>query len=286
MSSVPSHIRVLSIILLSIYLFIYPFALLLVALDSVPTWGTWMGGALLILQGTLMGLWLTLNYGRRGLTIALLILLLSWAVEHIGVLTGFPFGTYSYTDVLVPKILGVVPLAIPFAWLLVVPAAVGVIEYLLFRNVQTTTLTRILMAALFTLLLDITIEPVAVHINGYWVWDSGVDGYYGVPHSNFVAWWVTSVVLVWLMLWLRHAPPGADTTPGQRSAVAPPVVLPWLPPILYVLNLAMFVLVNLAHGKVTAAAIGGFILVYLVYACYLDVRRRGSKGVKRLARMQ
>jgi putative membrane protein len=283
MPAAAPHLRSLLIGLLSIYLFIYPFAILLIALDSVPVWGRWMGGALLILQGTLMGLWLRLNYWRRGVLVAALILLLAWAVEHIGVITGFPFGTYSYTDVLAPKIAGVVPLAIPFAWLLVVPAAVGITEHLLFKP-HTSTLTRVLMAALFALLLDITIEPVAVHINGYWVWDhDSVGGYYGVPPSNFVAWWGTSVVLVWLMLRFRHPP-------RQRGLPPPPtimLILPWMPPLLYVLNLVMFVLVNLAHGKTMAAVIGGLILIYLALVWYAqDVRRRGSKAVRRLVRLR
>src|SRR4051812_31352267 len=38
-----------------------------------------------------------------------------FAVEAIGVATGFPFGTYDYSGELGPKILGV-PLIIPLAW--------------------------------------------------------------------------------------------------------------------------------------------------------------------------
>ncbi|NJP07274.1 MAG: carotenoid biosynthesis protein [Chloroflexaceae bacterium] len=120
--------------LLGIYLFVYPFGMLLLIFDMVPDWGVWMGGALLILQGSMMALWLTAIYGQRGLLATVLILVMSWAVEHIGVITGFPFGTYHYTDVLLPKLAGVVPLAIPFAWLLVVPTSVGVIEHLIQRR--------------------------------------------------------------------------------------------------------------------------------------------------------
>lgn len=38
-----------------------------------------------------------------------------FAVEAIGVATGFPFGTYDYSGQLGPKLLGV-PLIIPLAW--------------------------------------------------------------------------------------------------------------------------------------------------------------------------
>lgn len=253
--------------LLSIYLFIYPWAILLIALDRVPVWGTWMGGALLILQGTMMGVWLADNYGRRGTLAALLILLISWSIEHVGETTSFPFGSYDYTDVLSPKLWGVVPLAIPFAWLLVVPAAIGVTDRLMGRHRLTFArgLLMVLGAASFATLLDVTIEPVAVHIKGYWTWDHR-GGYYGIPASNFAAWWATSVLLVSIVLWLRQSPVPTTGHPlTERLQSQPNARLTWLPLLLYLLNLTMFVLVNLAHGQIGAAAIGGVILGYLAF---------------------
>lgn len=249
------------VLLLAVYLFIYPFAIVLVALDRVPVWGTWMGGALLILQGALMGLWLTVRYRWWGALAAGLILVISWAVEHIGANTGFPFGSYSYTDVLQPQIFGVVPLAIPFAWLLIVVAAVGVAERILNRDgrpVDDRQLnpTRVLTAASFALLLDVTIEPFAVYINRYWVWTSDETGfYYGIPASNFVAWWVTSLILSWVLLALRRQAAQLSHTPQH--------FMPWLPPVLYLTNLTMFVVVNLARGQVLPALIGGLIMLVL-----------------------
>ncbi|MBC8076450.1 MAG: carotenoid biosynthesis protein [Chloroflexales bacterium] len=249
MPAVP-QLRPVLLALFGLYLLVYPGSTLLVALDRVPHWGAWMGGALLIVQGVLMGLWLVANDGRRGALAAGAILLLSWAVEHLGVTTGFPFGSYGYTAALQPKVVGVVPLAIPFAWLLVVPAAVGLAGRLLDRR---GALSQTLMAASLALLLDVTIEPVAVHINGYWVWrEEGF--YYGVPASNFVAWWLTSLLLVGVLLALR----------GPRRNAPHGALLPLLPPALYALNLTMFVLVNLAHSQTLAAAIGLALLLWLL----------------------
>lgn len=256
------QLRRISTILLVIYLFIYPFAIVLVAFDQVPVWGTWMGGALLILQGALMGMWLTVRYHWYGAVASGLILIISWAVEHIGATTGFPFGSYSYTDVLQPQIFGVVPLAIPFAWLLIVVAAVGVAERLFHRDgrpVDERYLhpTRVLTAASFALLLDVTIEPFAVYINRYWVWASDESGfYYGIPVSNFVAWWVTSLILSWVLLSLRRS--------AARKGQVPRPFMHWLPPTLYLTNLTMFVVVNLARGQVLPALIGGVIMLVLV----------------------
>lgn len=282
MSHLGSRLRPLLIGLLGFYLFLYPGSLVLVALDRVPVWGTWIGGALLILLGLLMGVWMIANYAWRGALAAALIVLISWAVEHIGATTGFPFGTYSYTDVLQPKLFGVVPLAIPFAWLLVVPAAVGVTEWLIGKGVKAgrvggrvSLTTKVLTAASFALLLDVTIEPFAVHVNNYWVWEYA-GGYYGIPMSNFVAWWVTSLLLAWVMLTLIT--PRRSTNRSDKKAYAsrfdadatlpypqPALLMPWLPVTLYVLNLTMFVVVNLAHGQGAAAAIGALILAYLAF---------------------
>ncbi len=254
-------LRRLAVGLFGIYLFIYPFAIVLVALDKVPVWGTWMGGALLILQGLLMGVWLTIRYREWGAAAAGLILVISWAVEHIGATTGFPFGSYLYTDVLQPQIFGVVPLAIPFAWLLIVTAAVGVAEQFLHRDGRPVddrhlSASRVLAAASFALLLDVTIEPFAVYINQYWVWTSAETGfYYGIPASNFIAWWVTSLILSWMLLYQRRT--------AARHGHTPRSFLPWLPPALYLTNLTMFVVVNLARGQVLPSLIGGLIMLAL-----------------------
>ena len=48
------------------------------------------------------------------------VLLASTAFEWIGTRTGLPFGPYEYTENFGPRIGGVVPMAIPLAWLVVV----------------------------------------------------------------------------------------------------------------------------------------------------------------------
>lgn len=268
MSPIASRLRLPAALLLGVYLFLYPGSITLIALDQVPVWATWMGGALLILQGTLMGIWLTLNFGRWGATASVLILIISWLVEHVGATTGFPFGSYSYTNVLQPQIIGVVPLAIPFAWLLIVGAAVGTSEQILEkdgRDLRTdvrVSVTKVLTAASLALLLDVTIEPFAVHINHYWVWSaSQASTYYGIPTSNFAAWWVTSVILVIILLNRRRA--AALTRLAMPPRLRPRPFWPWMPLTLYLTNLTMFEVVNLARGQVMAAIIGGLIMLFL-----------------------
>lgn len=240
--------------LLCVYLFIYVFAVPMLMLDLVPAWGTWMGGFLLILQGSLLALWLGANAGGRGWLAAVLIAVLSWAVEHVGVTTGFPFGHYSYTDVLGWKLGGVVPLPIPFAWLLVVPAAIGAARLL----ISYSPIRIGLLAPLLALALDLLLEPVAAYIMDYWHWlDQGP--YYGVPTANFIAWGVTALVLTLLTLLLC----------GTR--LRDPEVLPVLPVLLYLLNLLQFTLVDLAYGYLWAALIGAAVAALLLWRLRSEV---------------
>ncbi len=98
-----------------------------------------------------------------------------------------------------------------------------------------------------------------MHVNSYWVWiDSGM--YYGVPASNFVAWWSTSFVLVLILLTLIPAARAGYASKPDHS----PIVLPLLPSALYLLNLLMFVLINLAHNQLLAGAIGIALLMALM----------------------
>lgn len=233
---------------LGLYLFIYVFAVPMLMLDLVPAWGTWMGGFLNMLQGGLLALWLGANAGRRGYAAAAAIVGLALAVEHVGVTTGWPFGRYAYSDGLGVKVGGAVPLPIPFAWLLVVPAGIGAARLLGVRRRRGMLLAVPLLVVLFDLLL----EPFAVYTLGYWRWiDSGP--YYGVPTANFIAWGGTGLLLCGTTLLLC----------GRRVIEAR--VLPWLPALIYSLNILQFTLVDLVKGYPLAALIGAALLLPLAW---------------------
>lgn len=248
-------------LLLGIYLFIYVWAVPMLMLSLVPRWGTWMGGFLLILQGSIVGLWLVANAEWRGLIAAGWIAALAWAVEHIGVTTGVPFGRYRYTDVLGFKIAGVVPLPIPFAWLLVVPASIGAAIALGAQRRRSI----VVIATLLAFGLDLLLEPVAAYIVDYWRWiDSGP--YYGVPTANFIAWGATALVLTLI----------TAAMVGRRIVAAR--VLPSLPALLYFLNLLQFTLVDLAHGYPFAALIGVGLLFGAAWWRRATIRARWRSG--------
>ena len=55
---------------------------------------------------------------RYGWTMLSITLLFGYFIEQIGVTTSWPFGEYSYSSTLGPKIFSV-PLVVPFAWVMI-----------------------------------------------------------------------------------------------------------------------------------------------------------------------
>lgn len=254
--------RYLALILFLAYLAVFPGSALTVALDRVPAWGQWMGGALLIGQGAAVLCWLLGRYGWRGALAALSIGLLAWGVEHVGVTTGFPFGQYAYTPLLQPRLAGVVPLAIVCAWLMV---AIGAWQLAGKVGAFKRLKVQAFAAATLVLLLDLQIETVATKIHVYWIWRAG-GPYYGVPLANFCAWWLVGFGMAILVQRLLPSP-AAPTR--QSDAIRARVVLiadslyQRIPAALYLLSTLMFVVVNLARGYALAGLVGIAVLLGL-----------------------
>ncbi|MEU4426407.1 carotenoid biosynthesis protein [Actinoplanes sp. NPDC024001] len=107
-----------------------------------------------------------------------------FAVEAIGVATGFPFGTYDYSGELGPKLLGV-PLIIPLAWTWMAwPAWLAAVR------VTRGRAARIALAAAGLAAWDLFLDPQMV-AEGYWRWHDPVPalpGLAGIPVSNYLGW--------------------------------------------------------------------------------------------------
>ena len=110
--------------------------------------------------------------------------------ELIGTNTGFPFGPYSYTDFLAPKILGDVPYLIPLSWY-----ATSVLAWDLASRLEMKRTARIGVGAAFMVLWDLALDPAMVAAFPVWQWH--VDGFFhGMPFQNLVGWFFTSVVIL------------------------------------------------------------------------------------------
>ena len=216
----------------------------------------WAASALLILEGVMVTVAWMDEYGPRGLFASLVIALFSYGVETLGVRTGFPFGSYRYTDVLSPVLPGGVPLPVIFAWLTIIIAA----RSLTFRPpllVGGRLSISMVISALLATLLALVLEPVAFHIERYRIWLApGNLAFYGVPLMNFVAWFVVSLVLLGLVnIILLRAFAFMDLT--SFSSRLPLNVPTWM----YFANVFMFGLVGLTHGYFLAAGIAALAIV-------------------------
>jgi putative membrane protein len=151
----------------------------------------------------------------------------SLAFEYIGVKTGWPFGTYYYTDVLGPKLLGTVPLIIPFAYFMMLYPSHVITNLIL--DGQPVSAQRgtagIAAASVLTALVmtawDLTTDPVMAGTVGAWIW---VDGgpYFGIPLENFLGWVVVVAVICFVYRrtesWLPLVPMGS---PKRWIALGP-----------------------------------------------------------------
>ncbi|MDO7906497.1 carotenoid biosynthesis protein [Paenibacillus sp. JX-17] len=167
--------------------------------------------------------------GRSLWPAAAIIWLAGMGVEWIGVHTGWPFGQYGYSSILGIRLFGV-PVTLGFAWIAVVGNAV------LISGRFGSSWIRAICAGAGAVLLDLVLDPAA-HARGFWHW-GGTGGFYGVPWSNFIAWFVVGALL---SLLLPHVP-------RDRSVQAQGVRL-------YQLILLLFGLLDLKAGLYGAALI-------------------------------
>ncbi|GGM40741.1 hypothetical protein GCM10011351_28690 [Paraliobacillus quinghaiensis] len=137
---------------------------------------------LMELIGDMTGKWQSLLKGVAAIAI------ITFSVEAVSVATGFPFGSYDYTNTLGPLIIGV-PFTIALAW-------VGVIlNSLLLANQNSKTLRAIETGA-WVVVLDLILDPVAEKLL-FWEWH-GAGAYFGIPLTNFVTWFILAALLAYL----------------------------------------------------------------------------------------
>jgi putative membrane protein len=114
-----------------------------------------------------------------------------WAVEALGVHTGFPFGSYAYSNDLGPRPLGA-PLLIGLAWtMLVWPAA------LVARRLVATGPARVVVGAWALASADLFLDPQQVAA-GHWTWrvpSPHLPGVHDVPLTNYAGWLLVALVL-------------------------------------------------------------------------------------------
>ncbi|HEX5199555.1 MAG TPA: carotenoid biosynthesis protein [Actinoplanes sp.] len=171
-----------------------------------------------------------------------------FAVEAIGVATGFPFGTYDYSGELGPKLLDV-PLIIPLAWTWMAwPAWLAAIR--LARSAPM----RVAIAAFGLATWDVFLDPQMV-AEGYWRWQDptpALPGVDGVPLGNYLGWLGFALLLMSSLSAVggRHI-----KTPGHADA---PIIALWF------WTYASSVLAHAVFLSLPASAVWGAFLMGIV----------------------
>lgn len=124
--------------------------------------------------------------------VVILLILLGYSIEHVGVHTGMLFGSYSYGSALGPKI-DEIPAIIGFNWLAIVISSAS-----LARLIISNRWTQIILAAVLCTLLDFLIEPVAIKFD-FWSWNQGT-----IPVFNYLCWFGFSLIFSALYLGLNQ----------------------------------------------------------------------------------
>ena len=189
-----------------------------------------------------------------------------FAVEAVGVATGFPFGTYDYSGQLGPKVLGV-PLIIPLAWTWMAwPAWLAAVRLARGRA------ARIVLAAVGLAAWDLFLDPQMV-AEGYWRWldaTPALPGVPGIPVGNYLGWLGFALVLMTCLA----AAAGPDA--GRPAAGDTPMIALWL------WTYASSVLAHAVFLDLPASAVWGGVLMGLVVVP-LIARLAGDRRRPRVA---
>jgi putative membrane protein len=117
----------------------------------------------------------------------LIIAVIGYFIEVIGVTTGVIFGDYFYKTTLGWKLFET-PLIIGVNWMLLTYGVVYTI------GVKIKNTIGIALASAFVLVaLDILIEPVAMKYD-FWTWKQAI-----VPFKNYIAWFFISFILCYIV---------------------------------------------------------------------------------------
>ncbi len=126
-----------------------------------------------------------------------------FAAELLGTTTGVPFGAYSYTEFLGPKLLDHVPLLVPPSWY-----AMSLLALALASGVTRSALGRVALTAMFMVLWDLALDPAMVAAWPVWVWSDPAGFFYGMPPANLAGWWLTAAVIASGYLVIARVPAG------------------------------------------------------------------------------
>lgn len=117
----------------------------------------------------------------------------TYAIEFIGVFTGYPYGHFEYGVNLGPMLGGHVPAALPLFFLPLVVNAY-LLCLLLLGSLGQLRRFRVPVVIIAVVGMDLALDPAAVSLS-FWSYDAG-GAYYDVPWTNYAGWVLSATVAV------------------------------------------------------------------------------------------
>jgi putative membrane protein len=210
---------------------------------------------------------------RRALLLLGLTLGITLLVESIGVLTGWVYGPYHYTDRLGPRLFGLVPPLIPLAWFMMIYVSHDLVERVVRPGSNPGPGRTIWLATLSALAVtawDLIMDPVMV-AGGHWVWEVR-GGYFGIPVQNYIGWLATTFTIFLLFRVLTAQGSPRPWGPSSRLFASLPVgayVATWLANVILALELGL-------HGPAVAGFFGMGSFALLGLGTVFFERSRGA----------
>ena len=130
----------------------------------------------LLLTGSVT-LYFSFQKGNTKLIVwGLIVYIITFSLEVIGVKTGYIFGSYYYGNILGLQLFDV-PMIIGFNWVVIILGAIGIAS-----RIHKSAFQIALLTGTFAVLFDLMLEPVAIKLS-YWAWELGF-----IPLQNYYAW--------------------------------------------------------------------------------------------------
>lgn len=188
-------------------------------------------------------------YRTRGILFFIaLCLVVGNIFENFGVLTGFPFGRYYFTDLMGPKLF-FVPVLLGLAYVGMAYLSWTLARLIVVNGRSPSGRTRVivvpLVAAIIMVAWDVAMDPVWGTVLRAWVWLKG-GSYFGVPVSNFAGWYLTVYVIYQIFaLYLRRRTINPRQLPSGYWKVAV---------MFYAVSAAGNILLAIPHGAPTVVS--------------------------------
>ncbi len=209
------------------------FGYVFISADLLPKQFSWTASLILFLSAAVV----FISEGRvrslrSNVLLAVVIFVAAFALEYVGMRTGIPFGSYTYTDVLGFRLMGV-PLAIAAAWYTTIMITRRIAQAIFPPGIATA-----LAAGTLTLAFDIALEPMASFIKSYWQWHEGT-----IPLQNYASWFGLSAAAVFLLECYDRLPNSAHTSALLTSSI-----------VVFSLQFGLFLITDSLFGYASHAA--------------------------------